>query len=326
MSVCAVVLTFNRKHLLVECLEALFAQTHPVERIVLVDNASTDGTLELLGERGLLDRPEVELVRLERNLGSSGGFNRGLARARELDADWVWIMDDDAEPPPDALAALLASPAASDPGTVALCGVVVDRDGEIETWIHRGLFKGRLRALPLDAYRPGHTPRIDYCSFVGPLVRMAAVRAVDPPVEEFFIWGDDVEYCLRLRTRGEIRVVPESRIVHKDVGQSHANRRSRFWNAVLRQQIVPATYEAYWRNLFGLRNYVWIKKVHQGQGPVAAAGVIGQFVVRALLYEERPLRRVAWLVRYGIDGRRDRFVNIPPQRWAAAARSRRAGA
>ncbi len=121
MSVCALVVTFNRRALLAECLDALLAQTHPVARIVVVDNASTDGTPELLRKRGFLDRPEVELVRLPENLGSSGGFATGIERARAGDEDWVWVMDDDAEPRPDALATLLAAPQAADPGTAALC-------------------------------------------------------------------------------------------------------------------------------------------------------------------------------------------------------------
>src|SRR2546423_13459309 len=72
-SVCAVVATFNRKELLAECLDALFAQTHPLDRIFVIDNASTDGTPELLRERRFLDRPELEHVRLEANRGGTGG-------------------------------------------------------------------------------------------------------------------------------------------------------------------------------------------------------------------------------------------------------------
>src|SRR5688500_13373643 len=99
VTVSAVVLTYNRKALLAECLRALLAQTLPVDRVLVVDNASTDGTEELLRAEGLLER--VAYLRLERNLGSSGGFNRGVAAAREGGWDWLWIMDDDAEPRPD---------------------------------------------------------------------------------------------------------------------------------------------------------------------------------------------------------------------------------
>jgi rhamnopyranosyl-N-acetylglucosaminyl-diphospho-decaprenol beta-1,3/1,4-galactofuranosyltransferase len=318
MTVCAVVLTYNRRRLLVECLRALLAQTAPLERIVVVDNASTDGTPDALRAEGLLDR--VEYVRLERNLGSSGGFHHGIGLAREGDWDWIWVMDDDAEPRPDALARLLASPAAADPGTAVLATAVVDPAGEIEARVQRGFFRGRMRPLERSAYVAGTAPEVDYVSFVGMLVRGAAARATDPPKAEFFIWGDDLEYCLRLGRAGAIRVVPEAVIVHKEVGQDHGNRRARFWNRVLGQQIVPIALEGFWKQLFGLRNYVWIKKVYAGEGPLAAAGTIAQFMVKSLLYEERPLRRLPWILRFGLDGRRGRFVNMAPGEWVRRVR------
>src|SRR5215210_913570 len=110
--VCALVLTMNRKRLLLECLEGLRGMTVPVARTVIVDNASSDGTQEVLRERGLLDDPATAYVRLERNLGSAGGYAKGVEVARDQPTDWIWIMDDDAEPRPDALERLLAAPEA----------------------------------------------------------------------------------------------------------------------------------------------------------------------------------------------------------------------
>ena len=319
MSVCALVVTYNRKALLEECLRAVDAQTVRPTELILVDNASTDGTRERLDELGYVDRPDVRYVRLEENLGSSGGFAHGFEAAREASAEWLWTMDDDAEPAPDCLERLLESPPAREPGTACVCPKVIYADGSLNDVMRAG-FHRRLRPLPESRYREGEHPAIDVTSFVGPLYRLRAVRAVEPPKAEFFVWGDDVEYSLRLKDQGEIRLVPEAVMVHKPASQSHTNRRSRFWNAVLPVRMYPTPLERFWQNLDGLRNYIWIKRHYEGQCAVSAAGTTLQFVAKHLLYDDRPLRRIPWILRYARDGRRGRFHNIPPPEWAEMVR------
>jgi rhamnopyranosyl-N-acetylglucosaminyl-diphospho-decaprenol beta-1,3/1,4-galactofuranosyltransferase len=319
MTVCALVVTYNRKELLAECLDAILGQTRPLEQLLVVDNASTDGTPELLRERGYLERPGLRYLRLDENGGSSGGFAHGFEAARASAADWLWVMDDDAEPTPDCLRMLLDSAPAADPATVCVCPKVVYPDGSLND-VMRADFRRRLRPLPESRYRPGHHPTLGVSSFVGPLYRMAAVRALDPPKAEFFVWGDDVEYSLRLGRLGWIRLIPESVIVHKPISQSHSNRRSRLWNALLPVRMYPTPLERFWQNLCGLRNYLWTKRHYEGQSGLSAAGTTLQFVLKHLLYDERPWRRIPWILRYARDGRRGRFHNIPPAEWAEMVR------
>jgi len=126
-SVCAVVVTYNRKSLLIECLEALKSQTRPVQAIYLIDNASTDGTPEYLLEKGfikdllnkklkepwekeyeinnVLDGNSIKLfyLRMHENTGGAGGFYEGVKRGYEKGYDWLWLMDDDTIPTKSAL-------------------------------------------------------------------------------------------------------------------------------------------------------------------------------------------------------------------------------
>ena len=314
MGVCALVVTYNRRELLAECLDAISGQTHPVEELVVVDNASTDGTPDMLSERGYMDRRGLHYVRLDENAGSSGGFAHGFRTAARSEADWLWAMDDDAEPRPDCLELLMASPPALDPATACVCPKVILPDGTLNA-VMRADFRRRLRPLAGARYRPGEYPSIGVTSFVGPLYRMEAVRAIDPPRAEFFVWGDDVEYSLRLRDRGEIRVVPEAVVLHKPLSQSHVNRRSRVWNFILPVHLYPTPLERFWQNLCGLRNYIWTKRHYEGQSALSAAGTTLQFVLKHLLYDDRPLRRIPWILRYARDGRRGRFNNIAPAEW-----------
>ena len=126
-TVCAVVVTYNRKELLIECLDGLLRQTRPIDAIYIIDNASTDNTPEFLKEKGfiqelppknltkswekefeiknLTDGQPIKLryIRMHENTGGAGGFHEGVKRAYEKGYDWLWLMDDDAEPYENAL-------------------------------------------------------------------------------------------------------------------------------------------------------------------------------------------------------------------------------
>ena len=116
-TVCAVVVTYNRKDLLVECLESLLQQTRPLDGIYIIDNASNDGTPGYLKEKGFIQelppkesnepwerkfiltyKLPIYYVRMHENTGGAGGFYEGVKRAYEKGYDWLWLMDDDADP------------------------------------------------------------------------------------------------------------------------------------------------------------------------------------------------------------------------------------
>ena len=312
--VAAAIVTYDRGPLLVECLRAVLAQDPPVERVVVVDNASTDGTPELLRAAGLLDDPRIEYDRLERNLGSSGGFARAIDRARAGGADWVWVMDDDAEPRPGSLQALLDSQWAADPGTAVLAQTVVNPDGSVQLGARGHLGDGRVQGLEAEEHADG--TELGFSTFVGMLVRGDAARATDPPKAEFFIWCDDYEWCLRLAQQGRLRLVRGSEIVHKDAGHGFTTRRARLVNRITGWSYAATPYSGFWRNICGVRNYVWMRKVHMGESRLGAVWTVAQFAVKALLYDERPLARLPWIVRAGVDGRRGVFRTITPQEWA----------
>lgn len=312
-TVTAVVLTRDRRELLLECVRGLIGGTCAPDEILVVDNAGSDG-----GGEAAAVLPGVRVLRLDRNVGSAGGFSAGVAEAAAGGGDWIWLFDDDAEPEPEALERLLAAPAAGDPGTAALCSAVLGPDGEVDV-LHRG-FVGRLiRALPAEAYRAGTAPRVGYSSFTGLLVRGDVARAIDPPRADFFIWGDDVEYTLRVAERGAIVLVPESRVVHKALMGGVPTRRSRFWNRVFGTSYPSAPLEEFWKNLHLVRNFTWIRYHHGRAGPGTLAFVVAAYSVKSLLYDERPLRRIPWIVRAALRGRRGEPLGLTPERWRAIA-------
>ena len=106
-SLAAVVVTYNRKALLVECLTALLNQTHCPDRIYVIDQNSTDGTEDLLRECGILSNRRVSYWKSSENTGGAGGFRSGIAKAYQAGYSWIWVMDDDAIPDPDACQEML---------------------------------------------------------------------------------------------------------------------------------------------------------------------------------------------------------------------------
>lgn len=99
-----VIVTFNRSHLLTGLLESITAMSPQPGHVVVIDNASSDDTTEVV--ESFRPRLGTELVyrRLETNTGGSGGFSEGMRTAYELGSEWIWMMDDDVEVVPDGLA------------------------------------------------------------------------------------------------------------------------------------------------------------------------------------------------------------------------------
>ncbi|HEX8280471.1 MAG TPA: glycosyltransferase family 2 protein, partial [Chthoniobacterales bacterium] len=220
----AVIVTYNRKELLRECVRALLEQELPVTRIVLIDNASTDGTAEMVRTEWLeTGQAPIELKTLERNGGGAGGFHAGIKHAMAAGADWIWLMDDDTIPAATALQRLLEThahfPESDRPSLLA--SKVVWTDGSV----HRMNFPTVKRAHvdPERALRTAEngTLWLRWASFVSVLIHRSAVEKHGLPFADYFIWNDDTEYTARI-CRDDLGVlVPASVVTHK-TAQKHS--------------------------------------------------------------------------------------------------------
>jgi rhamnopyranosyl-N-acetylglucosaminyl-diphospho-decaprenol beta-1,3/1,4-galactofuranosyltransferase len=213
-SVWAVVVTYNRRDKLPRCLAALADQRRQPDRILVVDNASTDGTLEML-ER---DHRGIDLLALETNIGGAGGFHEGMKHAHAQGADWLWLMDDDTIPDPDALAELLSAsarvrtPGAPGPPTL-LASKVIWHDGSPHPLNFPTLERRRMD-LVIAGAQQGVLP-MRAATFVSLLVHRAAIDRYHLPLKHYFLWSDDIEYTSRVVLGGERAwFVPTSVALH----------------------------------------------------------------------------------------------------------------
>ena len=233
----AVVVTYNRKELLLKNIETLLAQTcKEVLDILIIDNASTDGTREAIDN--YVDNCSIQYYNTGSNLGGAGGFSYGIKLATEKGYGTLWILDDDTLPTSTALEMLRKKDQELGDSYGFLSSRVLWKDGSICTMNIQKETKWK-RMDDFDTERP-----IQYASFVSLFLRSSTVREVGLPYKEFFIWADDWEYTRRISKTKPCYFIPSSVVNHwcgsnvgADIITASADRIDRF-NYMYRNDVV----------------------------------------------------------------------------------------
>jgi GT2 family glycosyltransferase len=228
--VIAVVVTYNRRELLLESLAAVHGQSRAPDAVIVVDNASTDETAAAVRSH----YPAVTLAELAHNTGGAGGFAGGMALALVAGADLVWLMDDDTVPQRDALRALLEARERHPGGPPALVASrVIWTEGRPHPMNTPRAKPFATKAERAAAAATGCVP-IRSASFVSILVDAGVSRERGLPQAGYFLWNDDFEYTTRL-LRGQAGLLcPASVVVHKTAafGSTDADPGPRFFYEV----------------------------------------------------------------------------------------------
>lgn len=204
-----VVLNWNGWQDTIGCLESLQRQDYPHVNVLVIDNGSTDGSVDHIRSA----MPTVELVRTGANLGFGGGCNAGIRLALARGADYVWLINSDAVVDPGALSALVRR-AGQDPMLGAVGSVLYEAEppdrvqlwggGSVNLWLGRS--RHRLSPGPLD-----------FISGASVLLRRAALDGVGLFDEaNFFMYWEDTDLGFRMRRAGwRLAVAEDSRVWHK---------------------------------------------------------------------------------------------------------------
>lgn len=203
-----VVVTYNRLALLKEAIDSLRNQIYTNREIVVVNNGSTDGTLEWLNSQKDL------IVITQQNLGGAGGFFTGMKYVAEHDYDYCWIMDDDVVCHSDALQELVSA-YNKKPNIGFVCSKVIGINGcpmNTPTVDDRPSSNGDADFTDLIAES---MIKVKTATFVSVLCSVKTIKEVGLPYKEFFIWGDDTEYTNRISLHHECYMVCKSVVVHK---------------------------------------------------------------------------------------------------------------
>ncbi len=226
-SVAVVVVTYNRAELLTRVLDGLAAQTHPPDAVIVVDNASTDQTAQVLADRSVRADLPLQVISSSQNLGGAGGFHAGTEAAFRAGFDRIWLIDDDVVPAVDCLAVLMA--ADEDCLMVVredLAGALVEKAAVRFDLSNPFAIRPKTASVDSTYASRAQMPErvaVENVAFEGFMVRRGVVEQIGLPDPSFFIFYDDVDYAIRARNAGHtIWALRDARLIRQlDFNQQH---------------------------------------------------------------------------------------------------------
>lgn len=233
-----VIVNWNKRDYVIKLLDSLQQITYDNHTIVLVDNASTDGSVDAINAHPLA----VTLLENQENLGGTGGFNTGLSYAVEtLSQDYIWMLDNDAEVLPETLSELIR--VMEEDQTVGIAGSCIMSPEDHDLIVEAGAFVGwdngtsmpHLRYQRIADYASERIVDVDSVAACSALVRDAVVRKVGVMDDRYFLHWDDIDYCIRIKRAGyRVVAVMDSPAYHvAEKGYSPATTYYNFRNALL---------------------------------------------------------------------------------------------
>ena len=241
----AVVVTFNRKELLIRCIDYLRKQTMHLDNIIVVNNGSTDGTIEWLDSQADLD------VIHQENVGGAGGFYRGINHAYDKGYDWIWCMDDDVYPEKDCLEVLLGH---DEDGVGMLCPLRIQDNKIFLTEIKKFNLDNPFKSLHSDIITEKDIKDREYVNvegiaFEGPLIKREVVSKIGLPNKNLFLLYDDSDYGYRAILEGfQIRLVTGAKL-YKELFYKKENREAQVQNGK-------------WKLYYHIRNTVYFNRTY----------------------------------------------------------------
>ena len=216
--VSVVILNWNRKDVLLEALKEVHALEYPVYEIIVVDNASTDGSVDAVKE----EYPDVAIVQNDKNYGAIGGKNIGLRKAMASPVKYIYMVDNDIMVAKDSLTKLVEVAESKD--TVGLVGammydlskpdIILSAGGTID--YTENVSRGRGDAQ-VDTGQFDRVEQVDYLWGGALLARKQVLERVGLFDEEFIgYWFEDTDLSVRVRKAGyEILFCPFAKVWHK---------------------------------------------------------------------------------------------------------------
>ncbi len=280
LKICAVVVTYNRKELLVRNIKSLLKQSYPLD-IIIFDNASTDGTFDYLNETGLINRANVIYVQGEKNGGGSYGFCKGEKEACAREYDYIWLMDDDGYCLRDDTLEQLVKHCDSGKKQI-LNSYVICNEQTKEPTFQLGPYKTNNEV----AENAVNNLIIGYGNpYNGTLVPKACFDEIGFTDERFFIYGDEYEFFLRSKNAGYIWITVLGSLYYHPVNRYI--REYKFLGYTFDAKVQPV-----WKFYLEYRNSRYIYKKHFHKS--SSIKLRMKMLLSAIFSKDKKLKRIKW--------------------------------
>jgi rhamnopyranosyl-N-acetylglucosaminyl-diphospho-decaprenol beta-1,3/1,4-galactofuranosyltransferase len=305
----AIVVTHNRQRTLANCIHALLNQEKQCD-IILVDNASTDGTRQYIKGQLLPQNEKIHYIQLRSNIGGAGGFHHGMKYAISRNWQWLWLMDDDAEPDEAALKTLMLHVH----GEQDIYGsIAVDFDSDVMRlcWPPEVLeSKYSIKSSFIASYdQLSDSQELAGLPFLGFLIHRGLAKKIGLPNPNLFIYSDDQEYCERAKKKGARIFLIRDSIIYHPLPANDLTTYS-LWGNKIAYRSLP-----HWKVYYYVRNKIIIGKRFYGKRFITQTipGAIFRFVVSMLREQNRLTFLHAYIMAF-FDGLRGRTIMriLPP--------------
>jgi GT2 family glycosyltransferase len=212
-----IVLNWNLCHDTIECVESVLKATYPNFSILIVDNGSTDDSVQVLSERF----PDLPLLQLPENRYYAGGNNAAIAQAISAGADYIMLLNNDTVVHPDFLNSLVDA-MNKDSSLAAVGGIVyfygedklIQSTGEYINF--RSGYTYTLGHRDKDLNQFAYPRKVDYITGAAILIRSAVLKTIGLLDEHLMLYCEETDWCLRARTKGyRVMFTPNSKVFHK---------------------------------------------------------------------------------------------------------------
>ena len=220
-----VILNNSRRDDVIPCLNSLYASKYKNFKVIIADNASTDDSVAIIRR----DFPQAQVIDLASNLGYAGNNNIGIRAALEQGAEWIFLLNDDTILDPNCLSYLMET-AESDP-SVGILGPLVYHYDEPTVIQSAGGSLGKfwdsvhLGKDEADNGQFASVVPVQWISGCAILVRSELIRRAGMLDEDYFLYWEETEWCIRASKAGwKIVLDPRAKLWHKGVKRNYEPR------------------------------------------------------------------------------------------------------